>query len=74
MKSLYSKSIWKYCIEFKKILTVKKWKEGVPISDDLMLNTGRKVVDNYTFSALIKTSVDDRTYNITIYYGNNIPQ
>ena len=73
-EKLFSKSIWKYGIEFKKILTVKKWEEGVPISDDLMLNTGRKVVDKKTFSALIKTTLDDRTYNITIYYGNNIPQ
>jgi len=50
----FEKSIWKYKIEFKVFSMTKNWENGIEPPANLMLNTGRKVIDKDTFSSLVK--------------------
>jgi len=48
------KAIWKFRIKFKVIRMTKNWKNGIAPPSNMMLNTGRKVVDEKIFSDLVK--------------------
>ena len=49
---IFAKSIWRYRIQFKKQLLINDWKNGARVPPNIMLNTGRKVVDKKIFFAL----------------------
>lgn len=53
-EEFFGKAIWKFRIKFEVIRMTKKWKNGVEPPPNLMLNTGRKVVDKKIFSDLVK--------------------
>ena len=53
-EKLFDRSIWKYRIQFRKLFLVNSMQEGVPVPHQIMLNTGRKVIDRRTFLSLIK--------------------
>lgn len=53
-EKIFGKSIWKYKIKFEEIRLLKDWNRGVAVPNDIMLNTGRKLVDGPTFSKLVK--------------------
>lgn len=53
---LFHRSIWKYRFEFKKIQIIDDWKKGVSIPPQIMLNTGRKMIDEKTFMMLARKS------------------
>jgi hypothetical protein len=50
----FKKSIWRYRIRFNNLKVLENWEMGVPVPKDIMLNTGRKVIDEQTFSIIIK--------------------
>ncbi len=53
-EKLVNRAIFSHRLKFKIITIVHDWDHGVPPPKNLMLNTGRKIVDSKTFKILIK--------------------
>jgi len=51
-EKLFKKSLWMLRLQFKPIHVVKNWKNGVDSPKNMMLNTGRKVIEKNTFDSL----------------------
>ena len=51
---LFRKPIWKFLLQFEKLYAIDDWTAGIPVSANIMLNTGRKVIDRRTFLKLLK--------------------
>jgi len=64
-EKLFQRSIWKYRILFHVLHKIKNWNDGVKVSNHIMLNVGRKVVDRKTFSTLVKDA--DLKWKTSIY-------
>jgi len=53
MEKLYQKSFWKYRISFKIIYIVRNWAEGLTLPEDVVVNSGRKKINEKVFMNLI---------------------
>lgn len=53
-EKMFKKSIWEYKLEFKKQFLVDRWEDGILVPSNIMLNTGRKLVNEITFLNIIK--------------------
>lgn len=52
-EKLFRKSIWKYKLEFEKIYVVDKWMNGISLPSNIILNSGRKVINKQLFDSFI---------------------
>ena len=50
---LFGRPIWKYRMLFDILYLTDDWANGIPVPQNIMLNTGRKVIDERTFSFLL---------------------
>lgn len=53
-EKIFKRPIWKYRLEYSLYHISENWNEGIPVSSEIMLNQGRKVVNKDTFSSLVK--------------------
>ena len=53
-EKVLGKSIWKYRIRFEKLCSLENWEKGISVPNQIMLNTGRKVVDKRLFLKFVK--------------------
>ncbi|MDE2590516.1 MAG: hypothetical protein KGL95_12735 [Patescibacteria group bacterium] len=53
-EKLYGKTIWKYRFEFEILHLLDDWKKGISVPSELILNQGRKVIDQSIFYALMQ--------------------
>jgi hypothetical protein len=51
---LFKRSIWPYRFRFEVLFVTSDWNHGIPPPKNMMLNTGRKVVNENIFSDLLK--------------------
>lgn len=64
-EKIFNRSLWKYRISFDGQYTIKDWGNGIEVPHDIILNTGRKVVKEYTFKKLIANAEKKWNVNIT---------
>jgi len=55
-EKFFKRAVYKYRIKFEKLFVVADWKKGLPPPKNVMLNTGRRVVNEELFSELIKSA------------------
>ena len=61
-EKLFNRIIWPYTLEFKTIHKISDWNKGIQIPKDIMLNQGRKKIDEKIFLELISDA--KKTWNI----------
>ena len=49
----FRKPIWKFRIKFRRLHLLDDWEMGIPVPQNIMLNTGRKVIDKHMFFSII---------------------
>jgi hypothetical protein len=53
-EQLFQIPIWRYRIRFDKLTLIDNWEDGISIPNYVILNTGRKLIDETMFSLLVK--------------------
>jgi len=56
-EKLFKKPIWKFRIKIKPIHVIKNWNNGIDSPKNMILNTGRKVIEKNTFDSLTRDAM-----------------
>lgn len=51
---IFKKSIWKYRLEFRLFHVINNWEDGISLPAHIMLNSGRRVVDQGIYEKLVR--------------------
>jgi len=71
-EKFFKRSIWKYRIEFNILHKIEDWENGIRVSNNIMLNVGRKLVSRGLFFEIIKNADSSWNTNLQkiIFKGN----
>jgi hypothetical protein len=53
-EKLFNRSIWKYRLKLNVCYVIDDWEKGIRIPSNIMLNTGRRMINKQTFSYLLR--------------------
>ena len=62
---LFNKAIWKYKVEFDIYFSMDKLEYGIPLPDNIMVNTGRRVINKERFLHLVHEA--EHKWNISLF-------
>lgn len=53
-EKIFGKVIWPYRLKFDILYLLANWQMGIPVPKEIMLNTGRKLIEKAKFISLVK--------------------